>query len=95
MQIIGEILVVIATAISTYSVWLLQNHKKKKDLTQEALKLLMKKELRDIHHICTERGHITVAEMEHVSEVYEIYHNMGGNGTGTLLYENMKDMEVK
>lgn len=55
----------------------------------------MKKELRDIHHVCSERGHITVSEMEHVSEVYEIYHNMGGNGTGTLLYENMKDMEVR
>lgn len=95
MQIIGEILVVIATAISTYSVWLLQTNRKKKDLTQEALKLLMKKELRDIHHTCNERGYITVTEMEHVSEVYEIYHNMGGNGTGTLLYESLKDMEVR
>lgn len=95
MQIIGEILVVIATGISSYSLWLLQNNRKKKDLTQEALKLLMKKELREVQCMCKERGYITVTEMEHIAEVYEIYHNMGGNGTGTLLYENMKSMEVK
>lgn len=95
MQIISDLLVVIMTAVTTYAVWLLQNYKKNKDLQHEALKLLMKRELRDMHNLCTERKYITVSELEHISEVYEIYHRMGGNGTGTLLYESLKEMEVR
>lgn len=95
MQIIGDILVVVMTALCSYSVWLLQHNKKNKDNSQEALKLLMKKELRDVHDRCTAQNYITVGELEYISEVYQIYHNLGGNGTGTLLYESLKELEIR
>lgn len=55
----------------------------------------MKKELKYVHDRCAAQNYITVGELEYISEVYQIYHNLGGNGTGTLLYESLKELEIR
>lgn len=43
-------------------------------------------------HIIVEEGKaITPEEWAHVEECYNAYHVNGGNGTGTLMFEKMKD----
>ena len=34
---------------------------------------------------------ITIEEMEHLDAGYNAYHSNGGNGTGTLMYERIKE----
>lgn len=34
---------------------------------------------------------ITMEEMEHLDACYNAYHANGGNGTGTLMYEKIKE----
>lgn len=41
------------------------------------------------------RGHITIAELGNVRYLYESYHALGGNGTGTELYHRMKKLEIR
>lgn len=42
-------------------------------------------------HIVVEQGMpITTEEMEHIDRCYTAYHDNGGNGTGTLMYERIK-----
>lgn len=41
------------------------------------------------------RGEITVSELENLETLYASYHALGGNGTGTALYEKCKLLSIK
>lgn len=66
--------------------------------TDEAMKAGMRallwRELQVIHAHAVEQGGLTVAERRHLESVYRAYHALGGNGTGTRLYEDAMAMPV-
>lgn len=41
-----------------------------------------------------ETNQITFKEMETLTEIYQGYHGLGGNGTGTEIYEKCKKLPV-
>lgn len=41
------------------------------------------------------RDYITIEELRNVRYLYESYHNLGGNGTGTELYNRIKNLEIR
>lgn len=41
------------------------------------------------------RGYVTVAEMNNLKYLYNSYHELGGNGTGTALYERVLALPIK
>ena len=61
---------------------------------QAALRALLWRELRVIHSKATDDGGMTVADRRHLEGVYAAYHSLGGNGTGTRLYEDSMSMPV-
>lgn len=40
-------------------------------------------------------GYISTDELENLRELYEAYHCLGGNGTGTVLYERCTKLKIK
>lgn len=42
-----------------------------------------------------EKGEITVSALDNIEGIYVAYHNLGGNGTGTEIYERVKDLPLK
>lgn len=52
------------------------------------MRALLWRELQIIHARAIENGGMTVAERRHLESVYQAYHALGGNGTGTRLYED-------
>lgn len=41
------------------------------------------------------KGYITIDELRNVQYLYDSYHELGGNGTGTELFERIKKLEIK
>lgn len=41
------------------------------------------------------RGSITVGELDNLNLIYAPYHKLGGNGTGTKLYELASNLPIK
>jgi len=37
---------------------------------------------------------INLTELKNIERMYEAYHNLGGNGTGTELYERVKELKI-
>lgn len=66
--------------------------------TDEAVKMGMRallwRELKNIHEQAVHQGGLTVADRKHLESVYAAYHGLGGNGTGTRLYEDAMKMPV-
>lgn len=44
---------------------------------------------------CIARGEVTVEELQNLEMLYTSYHALGGNGTGTALYEKVKALQIK
>lgn len=42
-----------------------------------------------------EKGEITVSALDNIEGIYRAYHNLGGNGTGTEIWERVKELELK
>lgn len=94
-EVIQPLLSIVTTTLCSYLVWWLQTTKKKKDYTTDALKLLMKRELKEEYERLMKEGRVSVAELSHVTELYNTYHNLGGNGEGTIMYEKIKSLDIK
>ena len=41
------------------------------------------------------KGEISVRELNNIEGIYKAYHNLGGNGTGTEIYERVMELELK
>ncbi len=41
------------------------------------------------------QGRITLDELKNVEYLYRSYHELGGNGTGTEIWERIKDLPLK
>lgn len=88
-----DIICVILTGICTYLVWFMQNREKKKKNVDKAMKVLMRRELRELHDEHMRAGFIKPYQLGEFEEIYEIYHALGGNGTGTIWKEDVEKLE--
>jgi len=58
------------------------------------MRVLLWRELKTLHAEAIGHDGLTTEERKHLESVYESYHAMGGNGTGTRLYEEAMDTRV-
>lgn len=69
---------------------------KKQKYQQDSLKMGMQAMLRDrivdAYYKAIDRGYMPIYMMENVNQLYEQYHNLGGNSFVTHLIEEMMDM---
>lgn len=42
-----------------------------------------------------EQGHISLTELKNIEYLYTSYHALGGNGTGTEIYNRIKALPIK
>lgn len=40
------------------------------------------------------QGEITLDELKNIEYLYTAYHNLGGNGTGTEIFERVKNLKI-
>ena len=90
------------TAISSGAAFILKkiySDFKKESEKQKNLKFGMIALLHDlIFKNCSDyikKGEITINELNNLEELYKSYHALGGNGTGTELFERCKDLDIK
>jgi len=65
----------------------------KKQKAQEAgLKALLHDRIYQEYTLCQSKGYATVEDIQNLEYLYKPYHELGGNGTGTELFERVKSM---
>ena len=93
MTLLESIVPMLLTGVGGLCGWLLKSHRKEeaRDRAMETgLRTLLRAELLEIHAKYMPLGCIPVAVMEEADRVYKAYHSLGGNGTGTKIYEEIK-----
>ena len=83
------------TAITNMIFTMMKSINKKQTPEQKAMNVLLRRELREQYKSIVEKTYVTIEELEEFDEIYEIYHNLGGNGRGTKMYDFLHKMKVK
>lgn len=78
-----------------YIVWLLKKQKKDKDANTRGTMLLLRVQLIEYHDRYIELGHIQSYALENFIEMYEAYHELGGNGMVTEMYKEVLELEIR
>lgn len=69
---------------------------KTNDAQQDGIRTLLRNELVRLHRDLVEaQGWCTLEDKEYVERTYIAYHELGGNGTGTVLYEDIMALPIK
>ncbi|MFU0833863.1 MAG: DUF1043 domain-containing protein [Oscillospiraceae bacterium] len=79
------------------------NRLKKRQQEQETEQAAMKEGILALLHSeiyrgyaeCEQKGYATVDDIKNLEYLYKPYHALGGNGTGTELFERVKKMPTK
>lgn len=86
---------IVLTALMGYIVWLLKKQKKDRDANSKGAMLLLRVQLIEYHDKYTILGSIPSYAYENFCEMYEAYHELGGNGMITKMKEEIDELHLK
>lgn len=78
-----------------YIVWLLKRQKRDRDANSKGTMLLLRVQLIEYHDKYMEHGNIPSYAYDNFIEMYEAYHELGGNGMVTKMYEEIRELHLK
>lgn len=68
---------------------------KEYDLLKEGLVAILHDRLYQSGMYFLDQGEITTSQLKNIEHLYKAYHNLGGNGTGTEIYERVLELDLK
>lgn len=98
MSILSDLMPYIMAIISGAVGWLSKSYRadRAKDRAMETgLRTLLRAELLEIHtrHVVHHEP-ISVSIQDEADRVYRAYHDLGGNGTGTMMWKQIMDLHA-
>lgn len=85
---------IVLTALMGYIVWLLKQQKKERDANSRGTMLLLRVQLIEYHDKYMALGKIPSYAYQNFCEMYEAYHELGGNGMVTKMYEEIHELHL-
>ena len=86
---------IILTAMTGYIVWLLKKQKEDRDANSKGTMLLLRVQLIEYHDRYMAQGDIPSYAYQNFVEMYEAYHQLGGNGMITKMYDEIQELHLK
>lgn len=82
--VVGAIVATMVSAVKDKA----RDHSETDEAIKEGMRALLWRELKNFHDQAMTDGGLNTEDRHHLDSVYSAYHGMGGNGTGTRIYED-------
>ena len=100
------VLPIVVTSLMGYVVWTLQNGKKqekarieeenkKREANAQGTKMILLYMLERLYEEYKLQNYVTHEQRDRFFEIYNAYHNLGGNGYGTALWETIEGLDIR
>lgn len=86
---------IVLTALMGYVVWLLRNQKKDRDANSKGTMLLLRVQLIEYHSKYMRLGSIPPYAYDNFCEMYNAYHELGGNGMITKMMHEIEELHLR
>lgn len=98
MTVVQAVIPMLLTSMGACVGWLLKSHRKEEarnEAMETGLRTLLRAEILEIHmrHVIHHEP-ISISIQDEAYRVYRAYNKLGGNGTGTLMYEQIMDLDA-
>ena len=87
--------VIVLPIVLGYIVWLLKNQKKDRDANSKGTMLLLRVQMIEYHSKYMKMGDIPSYAYQNFCEMYEAYHELGGNGMVTKMKQEIEELHIK
>ena len=77
-----------------YIVWLLKRQKRDRDANSKGTMLLLRVQLIEYHDNYMAQGDIPSYAYQNFCEMYDAYHELGGNGMITKMYKEIEELHL-
>lgn len=85
---------VLASAL-TYMVTRTKEASKANRAMEKGMRSILRRELKIIHRRHVIKGEpISIDDKDEATEIYNAYHDLGGNGTGTHMYSDIMELPI-
>ena len=82
--------------VAAWAVAAIKRERRKVDAVGEGVRALLRAEIIHAHREYYEDARpLTLSQRTHLGDVYTAYHDLGGNGTATKLWDDLKELEVR
>lgn len=95
MQTYTASLPIVLTAFMGYIVWMLKQQKCDRDVNSQGTMLLLRVQLIEYHDKYMRLGYIPSYVFDNFCEMYGAYHELGGNGMITRMFEEIKQLPIR
>lgn len=68
---------------------------KEQEYVKDGVQAILHDRLWQVGEYYISKGEITLNELKNIEYMYTAYHNLGGNSTGTEIFERVKNLEIK
>lgn len=89
------VLPIILTSLLGYVTYNLKEQKKDRNANSRGTMLLLKVQLIEYHEKYMYLGEIPSYAYQNFDEMYQAYHDLGGNGMVTKMYEEIQELHIK
>ena len=86
---------IVLSSFLGYVVWALQSQKKDRDANSRGTMLLLRVQLIEYHDKYVEMKEIPSYAYENYVEMYQAYHDLGGNGMVTKMYNEIQELHLQ
>lgn len=86
---------IILTSLMGYIVWLLKRQKNDRDANSRGTMLLLRVQLIEYHDKYMKLGEIPSYAYQNFQEMYDAYHQLGGNGMVTKMKNEIEELHLK
>ena len=94
-ELILQTYTIVLPVLLGYIVWLLKNQKRDRDANSKGTMLLLRVQLIEYHSKYTRLGNIPSYAYQNFCEMYEAYHELGGNGMVTKMKQEIDELHLK
>ena len=94
-ELILQTYTIVLPVLLGYIVWLLKNQKRDRDANSKGTMLLLREQLIEYHSKYTQLGNIPSYAYQNFCEMYEAYHELGGNGMVTKMMHEIEELHLK
>lgn len=92
---IGWIVTTLLAAVLGYLIAKIKSISKTDHAMQGGMRSIMRRELKIMHRQHVIKGEpISIDDKDEASEIYSAYHDLGGNGTGTHMYNEIMELPI-
>lgn len=90
-QLVLPLMTSLVTGAAGYLVAMLRKRTKEDRATAKVIKAMARKEIMDAYQLYVAEGrHMTVERFDQLTEIFEAYIDLGGNGAAKRMYEEIK-----